>query len=267
MLNIIRASIFKLLRDWTFRITMMIGVGLAVMLIVINAIAGTLTGESMFLSSASPSSNFGLTVPINLVVFTVSEFTYGTIRNKVIAGHSKYKVYVGLFLTGLIFTFILMSVYLAFCIGLGSAIGGFDAVSIGGAKFILSYLAYIFASYTFITALSIFFATLFRSIGGSISVVVVILVFLGLMPLIIAGINGKDFLSENVTMWVEPLYMLGLYTNASSILSILKGVGLNTSTLFNQSANLIAAGIIAPLYWAGIFFGAGALIFTHRDLK
>ena len=95
MFNIIRASLFKLFKDWTFRITMIVGLGLAALLIGIQAGIGQLNGQSMFLSAVSPSQNFGLTVPINLVVFTVSEFTFGTIRNKIIAGHSKYKVYTG----------------------------------------------------------------------------------------------------------------------------------------------------------------------------
>lgn len=112
MINIIRASIFKLFKDWTFRITLFVGLGLAALLIGIQAGIGQLNGQSMLLAAASPSSNFGLTVPINLVVFTVSEFTFGTIRNKIIAGHSKFKIYTGLFLTGLVFTFSLMLVYL-----------------------------------------------------------------------------------------------------------------------------------------------------------
>ena len=161
MFNIIRASLFKLFKDWTFRITMMVGIGLAGLLIAINAGIGQLNGQSMLLAGVSPSQNFGLTVPINLVVFTVSEFTYGTIRNKIIAGHSKAKIYTGLFLTGLVFTFTLMIVYLGVIVGISSAIGGFDSSLFGGGQFIGYYFIYFLASYVFVTVPLILGVTVF----------------------------------------------------------------------------------------------------------
>ena len=38
-------------------------------------------------------------------------------------------------------------------------------------------------------------------------------------------------------------------------------------SVYAQSPAMIAAGIITPIYWAAIFFVAGAYIFTHRDIK
>ena len=267
MINIIRASLFKLFKDWTFRITLIIGVGLAGILLGVNASVDALNGQSLLLSSASPSQNFGLTVPINLVVFTVGEFTCGTIRNKIIAGHSKFKVYAGLFLTGLIFTFSLMLVYLALLVGISSAIGGFNANIIGGARFIGSFIGYFFATYIFITALSVFVGALFRNIGGSISITVVTLVIVGMLPLIFTLAQGKSFTSENIQMWLNPLYMLGLYGNASSIIKFLAELGADTSFFFGQSNLMIASGIITPIYWAAIFFFGGAFLFKRRDIK
>ena len=267
MFNIIRASLFKLFKDWTFRITMIVGLGLAALLIGIQAGIGQLNGQSMFLAGASPSQNFGLTVPINLVVFTVSEFTFGTIRNKIIAGHSKFKIYTGLFLTGLVFTFSLMIAYLAILVGISSIIGGFDAYAIGGGRFIGCYIGYFFASYIFVTSLSVFFGALMRNIGGSISIAVVSLVVLGMIPLIVSLATGKGFTTENMQMWLNPLYMIGLYANASSIMNALGGMGVDTSYFFVQDASMIIAGILTPLYWAAIFFFGGAAIFVHRDIK
>lgn len=268
MFNIIRASLFKLFKDWTFRITMIVGLGLAALLIGIQAGIGQLNGQSMFLSSVSPSQNFGLTVPINLVVFTVSEFTFGTIRNKIIAGHSKYKVYTGLFLTGLVFTFSLMSVYFGVIVGLSSIIGGFNASVIGGGRFIGAYLGYFFASYIFVTSLSIFFGALMRNIGGSISISVITLVLLGMIPLIITLATAKsDFTPENIQMWINPLYMIGFYSNSASIFNFLSNAGADVSSLYYQTAPMIVAGLLTPIYWSAIFFFTGAAIFTHRDIK
>ncbi|MBQ6920539.1 MAG: hypothetical protein IJQ72_01415 [Bacilli bacterium] len=268
MFNIIRASLFKLFKDWTFRITMIVGLGLAGLLIGINAGIGQLNGHSMFLAGVSPSQNFGLTVPINLVVFTVSEFTFGTIRNKIIAGHSKFKIYTGLFLTGLVFTFSLMIVYLGLLVGISSAIGGFNAAAIGEGRFIGSYLAYFLAAYVFVTSLSVFFGALMRNIGGSISISVVTLVLLGMIPLIITLATAQaDFTPENMQMWINPLYMIGFYSNSASIFNFLSKAGADVSKLYYQTTLMIIAGLLTPLYWSAIFFLGGAFIFSHRDIK
>ena len=267
MFNIIHASLFKLIKDWTFRITMIVGLGLAGLLIAINAGIGQLNGQTMFLASVSPSQNFGLTVPINLVVFTVSEFTFGTIRNKIIAGHSKFKIYTCLFLTGLVFTFSLMIVYMGAIVGISSAIGGFDASKLGG-QFIGCYIGYFFAAYIFVTSLSVFFGALMRNIGGSISIAIVSLVVLGMIPLIITLATAKNgFSTSNIQMWLNPLYMLGLYANSSSIIDFLGGMGFDTAQFFVQSGEMIAAGILTPVLWAAIFFAGGAFMFVHRDIK
>ncbi len=267
MINIIRASFYKLIKDWTFRITMIVGLGVGVMMILINWGLGSLNGESMLISSASPTQNFGLTVPINLIVFTIGEFTYGTIRNKIIAGHTKLKLYIGLFITGLIFTYSLMVVYLAFVVGISSLAGGFDVSSFGGPAFVGYFIAYIFTTYLFVTSLSVFFGTLFRSIGGSISVVVILLVMIGLLPLILTLSLGKGFEPNNLQMWLNPVYFIGLYGSSSAIISLLKEFGADVSKFFIQSPDMVAAGIVTPLYWSTIFFVCGALIFTHRDVK
>lgn len=264
MISIIKASIYKLLKDWTFRITMIIGLGLAALLLTINGITGTLDGDTMMISSVSPAQNFGLTVPINLIVFTVGEFTFGTLRNKIIAGHSKFKLYVGLFITGLIFTFSLMFTYFAIMVGIGSAVGGFNIDEFFTPTFVGCFVAYFICAYIFVTSYSVFVGTLFRQVGGSISLVVVLLVILGLLPLFFN--IGGDFGAENVMMWINPLHMVGFYANSQSIAEIIRSMG-GKLDIYAQSPAMIAAGIITPIYWAAIFFVGGALIFSHRDIK
>ena len=112
MINLFRAFFFKLTKDLTFRITAIIGVGLAIVIslifFAIDKVSGDdglfrmASGQNLLITSLSPTQNFGLSVPINLITFTVLEFTQGTIRNKIIAGNSKGKIYASLFISGLI---------------------------------------------------------------------------------------------------------------------------------------------------------------------
>ena len=264
MINIIRASLFKLFRDRTFQVTAIIGSFIAILIVLIQLLVQACNGQSLYLSSSSPSQNFGLTIPINLIVFTVGEFTYGTIRNKVIAGLSKTKLYFGLFFTGLVFTFILYTIFAIFSVGLASIIGGFSAEAIGGVKFVLLYLIYVICAYVFITALSIFFASLVRQIGGSISIVIILLVFLSLIPLFtFMNMNGSELRPDHWSMWINPLYMVGLYgNNAVKIIGDVIG-----NAVYNQTPQMIAAGILTPLAWGAIFFISGLTLFNHQDIK
>ena len=192
MVRLLKSFFYKISKDITFRITLIIGAGVAVFttlmfLILQHAIGddagGTLlTGQGMLLTSFSPAQNFGISIPINVISFVVLEFTQGTIRNKIIAGHSKFKVYASLFLSGLVFAFALLFVYVGLCTALGSIFGGFDpnglaiiGTSIGGqvsGEFIIRFVILALLSYTSIVAFTIFFATLFRSMGPSIPVVI-----------------------------------------------------------------------------------------------
>ena len=268
MFNILKASLFKLFRDRTFQVTAIIGIVLAGFMALVGVLSKTITGEGTFLSSFSLANGFGLTVPINLIVFTVGEFTYGTVRNKIIAGFSKGKIYAGLFLTGLVFTFILVTVYVGVSLIIATSISGFDGNKIGGASFILTYIAFAIVTYAFTTALSIFVATSIRNIGGSISIVIILLVMISLAPLFTfmsdpekMALVGLDHWST----WLNPVQMIGFYTN--DVIRIIAKFAPPGANFFVLSPNMIIAGLVTPIYWAVILYVIGYLTFKYSDVK
>ena len=191
MLRLFKAFLFKLKKDLTFRITLIIGGGIAIFMALLyfgieKAIdiegAKMINGPSMLINSMSPVQNFGIAIPVNLITFTCLEFSQGTIRNKIIAGHSKARIYVSIFLSGLVFAFLVLGAYLALCTALGSLFGGFnlDDVIFNGTvngmfsvKYILQMLLVCFVSYISVVSFTVFFSTLFRQIGPAIPVVMI----------------------------------------------------------------------------------------------
>ena len=136
MVRLFKAFWYKLFRDLTFRITLIIGVGIAFLMTGLYVLMektgqstvpfGICTGQSMLTIAMNPAEGFGYSVPINVCTFIVLEFTSGTIRNKIVAGNSKFKIYASLFVSGLVFAISLIAIYAGLCFGLGCAIGGFD---------------------------------------------------------------------------------------------------------------------------------------------
>ncbi|MBO7573752.1 MAG: hypothetical protein J6T25_03145 [Bacilli bacterium] len=278
--RLFKAFIFKIRRDVTFKITLIVGAGIAVFitllyLILQNALpdefADTklLTGPTMLLNSFSPVQNFGIAIPVNLISFTCLEFTQGTIRNKIIAGNSKFKIYASLCLSGLIFAFALIIVYAAICTGLGSIFGGFDLSQpialMTGQKayidgiFILKYLLIVVVVYISVVSFAIFMATSFRNIGPCIPIVMITLMVCYLSVTIIASISNDPRVDVSgvkaVLKIINPLYAL---SGGMEIDSAAKA--------YIPNGTLIAA-IINNLVYAGLFFTAGSLLFKKRDVK
>ena len=100
MIKLMRSSLYKLFRDKTFHIILIIGVVVSVFMpllyLIIDSqtgnIGSTCNGYNLIIQSASPVQNFGIAIPINLITFIIGEFNYGTIRNKIIAGNKKSSI-------------------------------------------------------------------------------------------------------------------------------------------------------------------------------
>ena len=130
--NVIKAAFYKLFKDRMFIVTMIIGAVFALFTVLFNIIANEIEiarGSNIIFLTAPAIGNslnvFGIIVPLNLVIFIVNEFRNGIVRNNIIAGISRVKIYTAYFIAGLAFTFAVMLVYLGVCWGFSSIHYGF----------------------------------------------------------------------------------------------------------------------------------------------
>lgn len=272
MLKIIKSSLFKLSKDWTFRITLIIGAALALFLnllylgidLAMPDASGmkVATGQNGLISALSPTQNFGLTVPINLIIFTIGEFSCGTIRNKIIAGNKKVNIYLGLLITGLIFSLSLMLVFVLLSFGVGSIMGGFDPTGMTtygmlGEGFLWKYIVQAIFVYIFIVSIAIFFSTLTRNIGATMPIVIILIMFTFFWALIaktIAMLDETSTVTNDFSMWFNPLYVFGSFT-------------VNNGNVIEMNDQTFIASIVTPTYWSALFIFFGTLIFSKRDVK
>lgn len=286
--RLIKSFFFKLTRDLTFRIVLIIGAGLAFLMtglyLLIDIGLGTfgenikfLSGPNMLLTSLSPVDNFGLAIPICLITFICLEFSQGTIRNKIIAGHSKFKIYSALMISGLILTFSLLLVYVGLCTLLGTIFGGFDleqpivllTLTILGAYsdgvYIAQMLVTAIVVYISIVSYTIFFAALFRNIGPCIPVVIIALLMLSVGGSMVAMIGDalENEALVNFVKIVDPLYVLsGGGTTESYVV-----VNDTPKAYVSIETGAFVATIVNNLVYAALFFVGGAFIFIKRDVK
>ena len=261
MLKIIRASLYKLLKDRPFKIVLIIGGALAVIFslfyhFLIPELGG---GYQSLMTSSSPTSNFGLAVPINLVIFIIGEFNYGTIRNKIIAGNRRFNIYIALFIMGLIYSLTLMTFYVGVSVGLSTILGGFYPEGfVGDPKTIASLIGATIMVYVTLTALSILTATAIRNMGGAITVTVLLMMFAFISGMIANLDVSFDSIGETIKYPVyiqllNPLFFHSVVSFASL------GLG--------EVKDLLPLNIVSNAIYSAIFLALGIVIFNYRDVK
>lgn len=277
--RLFKAFLFKLTRDLTFRITLIIGAGFALLiaglLLVLDLTARAagaethyLTGQNMLALSLIPAQTYSLAIPINVAIFVCLEFTQGSIRNKIVAGNSKFNIYLSLFLSGLLFCFALITTYVLICFGLGCIFGGFDPHGeyLMGGNFTPEYLIkLIIASlvvYVSIVSFTIFIATTFRNIGPCIPIVIVLLLMLSYVGPIVSALVSLDLDMEGLVWFmriVDPLYCV-----SETSIAINEETRAYEMVLSNET---FISGIISNIMYAALFFFFGSLEFRKRDIK
>ena len=319
MSRLLKAFFYRMSKDLAFRITLIVGCSIALILSVVLLVADLmlnmediklLTGHGMLTMSLNPAQNYGIAIPINIAIFVGLEFTQGTIRNKIIAGHSKLKIYASLYISGLILGAALLFAYVGFLTIFGTIAGGFDVnvvtflgtgFSAATVEYIVKFVILSLLVYTTLISFSVFIATVFRSLGPSIPLVIVAVYGLYFIAMIVSTIvnfnkemmNGyeealamaqeygdADAIAEaakevadfkptndtaqvvgNVFKCINPLYGL------SSTESVIVGEGENAKVIATMDNFTFYGGIASNLAYSAAFFFGGACLFKKRDVK
>jgi hypothetical protein len=266
MLNVLKADIYRIVKDKMFIILLIIGAAISVVLPV--APAGIYMGvaggynraavDSLYIVDvvASPSSAFGLVLGIFILIFLGKDAT--TLRHKVIGGISRKDIYfsnlllciilyVGLMLAHSLLTFVVTEIF-------------FD---IKAADFLNVFLGFLFKvfGYFVIAAILSFFGKAFRTIAlGIVLFVILAEVTVGFGSIVQALVP---------TMMGQPGY--------EHLEPLFKGLTIVSYALFQDSIGLplqvehnlmFCLTYFTSLELSGMaFIGFGYLIMQKKDLK
>ena len=307
--KLMKAFFFKISKDIAFRVTLIVGGVTALMIVGIYAfIQGAVTtygegiietdalnGQSLLLNSFSPVQNFGIAITINLIIFIYLEFSQGTIRNKIIAGYSKFAIYSSLYLSGLVYAFAILFAYVGFSTALGSIFGGFDAYggvfSLTGAgsgsatpEYIIKFVVAAIFSYTSLVSFTVFITTTFRNIGPSIPVLYLIPLLLYFVAMFAntayvtaaeiykaeAQAVAQGAAQYDLSQTEQVVNTFDIINNISKCVNPFHAISVANTTdeskLFMDDMTFYG-GIANNIVWAAIFYGFGCLQFMKRDIK
>lgn len=224
-------------------------------------LASLVSAKSQFFQSFSMTNNLGLIAPVLLAIVLCKDFSFGTVRNKIIAGKRRSAIFLSLFgVCALVLTTVML---LSAFISLGVSLIFFDYQP---TPFTAADFGYFIVSLAFEVLVLLFMAALLswlcasmKNVGTAIVLYVAItflLVMLGSILQMVAGvlqINGENQRLIDILLVLDRL-------NVGRAVSY---IGTGTSYTFKDVLYLTLPSL------AGIlgFLGLGLLGFTKKDLK
>jgi len=287
MSRLLKLQLFRAFKDKGTIVFAIITLALGVFTILFNFLlsqsigvgGSTLIGDLFSISSLVNSSFSLASTPMVLliivgVVLLYKESGWGTIRNQVVAGYSKFQVYFANFLAMLIILFTILFTYQVLTVGLGFAFGfdfGISTASEWGGffkRYGLNLLIFI-TEVAFMTFISL----MFQNIIAPVFLVVIVPIFVAailqtVVPLVVI-INVDNAASIvggfEYVIWYQStaLTISGLSYEMFSSMGDLFGTVLYDT----NSSSFIIKTIATNVALCGVFLGLGSYLFSRKDLK
>lgn len=200
MRKLIRADLHNLFKDKTFLIISVFSFVLGVFMplmgfknkIMYDEITVFEDGFFIFLSV------FALLIPTSVSFFVGKSFDWGTLRNKICVGHSRFNIYFSFLITSLIGTTILIALYFIPYLVLGSFM--LEAMDIPLKAFILFFLTSILVLFS-LTALSVAIVENIESRVVSMAITMVVVIALLMVGTIaVQMLMEPEMITNSMTM-------------------------------------------------------------------
>ena len=224
-------------------------------------VSGFISGKAQFFGSFSMGNNLGLIAPVLLAIALCKDFSFGTVRNKIIAGKSRSAIFLSLFITC---SAVLIAVMLLHAfITLGVSLMFFDYQP---AEFTVSDFWYFVQSLAFDILVLLFIAALLSWLCASMkNVGLVIVLYIAIsFFLVMAG--------SIIQVIVEVLEVTGGNQRTVDLLRFLDRINVGTAVSYigmGTEYTLEDVLYLTVPASAGIlgFLGLGLWQFNKKDLK
>ena len=213
-------------------------------------------GRFLLSSSFSLSNNLGIVIPVFSGIYMCKDISDGTLRNKVINGNSRTKIYFSHLFSGMVFNIFSILLFAFFNVLFGSLFLGGYGVELNGAewKYIGALLLMGVLTFAFVATITAFLAMVLKNMAITMILTVAYSMLSSLTSLLDLGLI--DF-----GKYKPLLYFIPGYTNSTiGSLSSLFGLG-------GLEKNAVLFGIISYIFFGLLNTVLGIAIFNKKDLK
>ena len=268
MINLLKADFFRILKHKISLVSLIIALALPLIMAGLYAalkaflidIGGeetadifniAMNGGTLMLTSFSQTNNFGLVLPVFIVILITSDISSGTIRNKIILGYKRHQIFASHFLTTLIYAIAIMAVYAAFSALWGIVFLGAPELTSEGQLTYLYYYVLGILGLAVVTALASCLSLSTLNSAGSIIITLAITIIVGFIASILTTfLNGPDIAD----------YVKHLIRFVPTYVSSYASIGDITTIMFLEGLGGIAIFTAIP-------YALGTYLFSKRDLK
>lgn len=223
--------------------------------------ASLVSAKSQFFQSFSMTNNLGLIAPVLLAIVLCKDFSFGTVRNKIIAGKSRVSIYLSLFAVCALVLGAVMLLSAFLSLGVSLIFFNYQPGPFTWADF-----GYFMASLGFQLLVLLFMAALLsllcgctKNVGTAIVLYVAITFLLVLVGSIVQVVYSMlQLIGENEQL-VEVLLVIDRLNVGRSI----SYIGTGTSYTWEDVWYLLLPPLVGILGFTGI----GILRFRRKDLK
>ncbi|MDD3171418.1 MAG: ABC transporter permease [Bacilli bacterium] len=207
------------------------------------------SGVFTFSNSFSVTNNMGLIIPIVICVFAGKDFSYLTIRNKLISGNSRTKVYLSSWMTSLVVGTILITIYALSSLLFASLFMGYGReFDFGEVLYILKTLGLGILLFMVVESIAVFLTFVTKSMSLSIIISIGASLFLSIITSVFMFfLSGSPVLKEiySWTMMSQGLALTSMSVDTDTLIRIL----------------------ISSVVGITVFTSLGIVIFKKADIK
>lgn len=217
------------------------------------------TGKTMFFGSFSLTNNFGLILPVFIIIIILKDFSHGTIRNKIICGHSRTNIFLSMFITTFITIFGCMLAQALLSLGFTMIFAPYQqaAGSINDLWYFMESIVFLAIAFAFISALISCLCTLTKSTGLTVVFYIAIIMFFSIVGAILQIAIVFVITTENDTI----ISILSFLDNINIFTSV-TSIGQGTTYSLKEALYYIIPSIVG----IGLFGALGLRKINKKDI-
>lgn len=224
-------------------------------------ISNLVTGKAQFFGSFSMGNNLGLIAPVLLAIVLCKDFSYGTVRNKIIAGKSRSQIYLSLQITCSVVLIAVMLLNAFITLGISLIFFEYQptAFTISDFWYFLASLGFEILVLLFVSSLLSWLCANMKNVGLTIVFYVAVaflLIMVGTVTQMMLTLMGTSQIEESVISLLRFFDRINVINSAAYI-----GMGTEYT-----AKDVLYLTIPACFGIAGIT-GLGLRMFQKKDLK
>lgn len=274
MTKLIKSDLARIVKDKLFLVVCILGVIFAVITPLLYQLlfsgmdmaddvitTSLISAKSQFFSAFSLSNNFGLVVPVLIAIILCKDFSFGTIRNKIISGHSRSSIFLSMYTACAVTLWGIILLHALLTLGISLLFfeyqpGGFTANDLW---YLLQSVAFQMLVYLFIAAVACWLCAAMKNVGLVIVLYVAIVLAMTMISAILLmsiSVLEWDTGNETTVRILEFFQRINIFYYSSVI-----------GQLAEYSTQDVLYLTLTPTVGIIAFLGLGLLKFSRKDLK